>query len=44
MAIITNYSADREVLEALELQNTKVYYTSDKSIRFISDGVELIEP
>lgn len=44
VAIITNYSADREVLEALELQNTKVYYTSDKSIRFISDGVELIEP
>lgn len=43
IAIITNSYADTEVLEALGIQNTKVYYTSNKSIRFLSDGVELNE-
>ena len=43
IAIITNSYAEAEVLEALKLQNTKAYYTSGKSIRFLSDGVKLKE-
>ncbi len=43
VAVITNYSAENEVLEALNLQKTKMYYTGETSIRFISNGLELIE-
>lgn len=42
-AIITSSSADAEVLEALKLQNSKIFYTGDKSIRFLSDGEVLKE-
>lgn len=43
IAIITSSEADKKVLAALLIMNTKVYYTADKTIRFISDGIDLRE-
>lgn len=43
VAVVTNYSTEPIVLQALKRENTKVYYTGDKTIRFISDGIELKE-
>lgn len=42
-AVITNYEseADEEVLNSLEKEKTKYFYTSQKDIHFLSDGEKL---
>ena len=42
-AIITNSFADSKIIKALRKQNTKIYYTANKSFRFLSDGLVLRE-
>lgn len=43
IAVVTSPNAEKDVLRALLIKNTKVYYASDEHLRFISDGMNIIK-
>ena len=42
MRIITNISADPQLIQALEDEGSEILYTGEKNIRILSNGERLI--